>query len=86
LAWSGLEAGADDLHDLGGAAEDRPDAGEAPELTIVTLSSGLVLLPVKADSIWSARAAALARCDVGGDHMNCSASTSCAQVPDFELV
>ena len=31
-------------------------------------SSGLVLPPVKAGSIWSARAAAFARCDLGGDH------------------
>lgn len=37
-AWSGLqaEAAADDLlHDLGGAAEDRLDATEPPELIIV---------------------------------------------------
>ena len=31
-------------------------------------SSGLVLPPVKAGSLWSARAAAFARCDLGGDH------------------
>jgi hypothetical protein len=31
-------------------------------------SSGLVFPPVKADSIWSERAAAFARCDLGGDH------------------
>ncbi len=39
-----------------------------PELTIVAESSGLVLPPVKAGSIGSARAAAFARCDLGGDH------------------
>jgi len=63
------EAAADDLlHDLGGAAEDRPDAAEAPEPTIEPESSGLVLPPVKAGSLWSARAAAFARYDPGGDH------------------
>ena len=31
-------------------------------------SSGLVLPPVKAGSIWSAPAAAFARCDLGGNH------------------
>lgn len=31
-------------------------------------SSGLVFCPVKADFIWSARAAAFARGDLGGDH------------------
>jgi hypothetical protein len=30
--------------------------------------SGLVLPPIKAGSIWSARAAAFARCDLGSDH------------------
>jgi len=40
------ETAADDLfHDLGGAAEDRLDAAEPPELTIVADSSGLVLPP-----------------------------------------
>jgi len=34
----------------------------------VAESSGLVLPPVKAGSIWSARAAAFARCDLGADH------------------
>jgi hypothetical protein len=34
----------------------------------VAESSGPVLPPVKAGSIWSARAAAFARCDLGGDH------------------
>jgi hypothetical protein len=43
------EAAADDLlYDLGGAAEDRLDATEPPELTIVADGSGLVLLPVRA--------------------------------------
>jgi hypothetical protein len=60
--------GNDFLLDLGGAAEDRLDAAEPPELTIVSESSGLVLPPVKAGSIWLARAAAFARCDLGGDH------------------
>jgi DNA-binding transcriptional MocR family regulator len=32
----------------------------------VAESGGLVLPPVKAGSIWSARAAAFARCDLGG--------------------
>ncbi len=37
------ETAADDLLlDLGGAAEDRPDADELPELTIVPNSSGLI--------------------------------------------
>ena len=36
---------------------------------MVAESSGLVLLPVKAGSICSARAAAFARCDLGGDHL-----------------
>jgi hypothetical protein len=61
-------AGDDFLHDLGGAAEDRLDAAEPPELTIVAESSGLVLSSVKAGFIWSARAAVFARCDLGGDH------------------
>ena len=39
-----------------------------PELTIVAESSGLVLPPVTAGSIGSARAAAFARRDLGGDH------------------
>ena len=43
------EAAADDLlHDLGGAAEDRLDATEPPELTIVADSSGLVLPLIRA--------------------------------------
>jgi hypothetical protein len=56
------------FHDLGGAAEDRRDAAEPPELTIASEISGPVLAPVKPGSIWSARAAAFARCDLGGDH------------------
>jgi hypothetical protein len=40
--------------DLGGAAEDRLDADEPPELTIVAERSGLVFPLVKAGSIWSA--------------------------------
>ncbi len=51
-----------------GAAEDRLDAAEPPELTIAAESSGLVFPPVKTGSIRSARAAAFARCDLGGDH------------------
>ena len=35
---------------------------------IVAESSGLVFPLVKAGSIWSAEAAAFARCDLGGDH------------------
>ena len=41
---------------------------EPPELTIVSDSSGLVFPPVKAGSIESARAAAFAQCNLGGDH------------------
>jgi hypothetical protein len=64
-----LEADADDfLLDFGGAAEDRLDAAEPPELTIVAERSGLVFPLVKAGSIGSARAAAFVRCDLGGDH------------------
>jgi hypothetical protein len=60
---------ADDLLvDLGGAADDRLGAAEPSELTILAESSELVFPPVKAGSIGSARAAALARCDLGGDH------------------
>jgi hypothetical protein len=63
------EAAGDDFFlDLGGAAEDRLDAAEPPELTIVAESSGLMRAPFKAGSIWSARAVALGRCDLGGDH------------------
>ena len=63
------EAAADDLFlDLGGAAEDRLDAAEPPELTIVAESGGLVFPPVKAGSISSPRAAACARRNLGGDH------------------
>jgi hypothetical protein len=48
------EIAADDLFlDLSGAAEDRLDMAEPPEPTIVPDSSGLVLPPVKAGSIWS---------------------------------
>jgi hypothetical protein len=41
---------------------------EPAALTIVAESSGLVCLPVRAASIGSARAAAFARCDLGGEH------------------
>jgi hypothetical protein len=63
------EATADDLLlNLHSAAEDRLNAAEPPELTIVAESSGLMFPPVKAGCIGSARAAAFARCDLGGDH------------------
>jgi hypothetical protein len=63
------EVATDDfLHDLDGAAEDRLDAAEPPKLTLVSESSGLVLSSVKAGSVWSARAAAFAWCDLGCDH------------------
>jgi hypothetical protein len=63
------EAASDDFFlDLGCAAEDRLDAAKPTELTIAAQSSGLVLPPVKAGSIGSARAAAFARRDLGGDH------------------
>ena len=71
MAWSELQAkvaGDDFFLDVGGAAEDRRDAVEPPELTIASEISGPVLAPVKPGSIWSARAAAFARCDLGGDH------------------
>jgi hypothetical protein len=61
-------AGDDFLLDLGGAAEGRLDPVESPEPTIVPESSGLVLPPVRADSIWSARTGAFTRCHLGGDH------------------
>ena len=70
-AWSRLQAeeAADDIfHELDGAAEDRRDAAEPPELTIASEISRPVLAPVKPGSIWSARAAAFARCDLSGDH------------------
>jgi len=63
LIWLQAEAAGDDLFPgLGGAAETRLDAAELPELTIVAESTGLVLPPVQAVSIESARAAASARC------------------------
>jgi hypothetical protein len=61
-------AGDDLLQDLGGAAEDRLDAVEPSELTIAAGSSRLGFVSVKADSVWSARAVALARRDLGGDY------------------
>jgi hypothetical protein len=49
------EAAGDDFFlDLGGAAEDRLDAAEPSELTILAERSGLVFPLVKAGSIWSA--------------------------------
>ena len=63
------EAAADDfLHDLGGAPEDRLDAAEPPELTIVPENSGLCSRRSRPGSLWSARVMAFARCDLGGDH------------------
>jgi hypothetical protein len=63
------EAAGDDFFlDLGGAAEDRLDMAEPAELTIVAENSGLMWAPVKAGSVWSARAAVFARCDLGCDH------------------
>ena len=53
--------------ELGGAIGDLLD-GRAAALTIVAESSGLVCLPVRVGSIGSARAAAFARCDLGGKH------------------
>ncbi len=62
------EAAADDLFlDLGGAAEARLGGAEPPELRIAK-SSELALPPVKAGSMWSARVAPFARCDLSGDH------------------
>jgi hypothetical protein len=60
--------GDDFFLDFGGAAEDRLRAAKPPELTIAAQSSRLVLPLVKAGSIGSARAAAFARWDLGGDH------------------
>jgi hypothetical protein len=51
-----------------GATGDRLGAAEPPELTVVTESSGLVFPQVAAGFLGSARAAAFARCDLGGDH------------------
>ena len=63
------EAAGDDFFlDLGGAAEDRLHTAKPPELTIAAQSSRLVLPLVKAGSIGSARAAAFARRELGGDH------------------
>jgi hypothetical protein len=50
------------------ATGDRLGAAEPSELTIVTESRGLVFPLVQAGSIGSARAAAFAWCDLGGDH------------------
>jgi hypothetical protein len=62
------EAAADDLLlDLGGAAEDRLDAADPPELTIVAENSGLILAPTT-DCIWSAPSAVFTWCDLGGDY------------------
>jgi hypothetical protein len=47
-------AGDDFFLDFGGAAEDRLDAAEPPELAIVAERSGLVFPLVKAGSIGSA--------------------------------
>jgi hypothetical protein len=63
------EAAGDDFFlDLGGAAEDRLDGADPQNSRSWRRPSGLVLPPIKAGSIWSARAAAFARCDLGGDH------------------
>jgi len=51
MAWQELQiqSAADDLfHDLGGVAENRRDAAEPPEPTIVPESIGLVVPPAKA--------------------------------------
>jgi transposase len=60
--------GDDLLLDLGGTTDDRLGAAEPSELTIMSTSSGLVFPPVTAGSIESARGAAFARCDLGGEH------------------
>ncbi len=63
------EAAADDfLLDLGGAAEDRLDAAEPPEPTIALEQRTSAPAGQGPGSVWSARAAALAWCDLGGDH------------------
>jgi hypothetical protein len=67
-SWPRFSAADDVLHDLDGAAEDRLDAAKPPEPAIVPESIGLGLSPVMAGSIWSARAAAFARCELGCDH------------------
>jgi hypothetical protein len=53
-------AGDDLLLDLGGAAQDLLEAAVPPELVIAVEVSELVLSPVEAGSMWSARAAVLA--------------------------
>ena len=70
-SWSRLQSGPWPVisrHDLGGAADDRLDAARPPELRIAPEISGPVLVPARPGSIWSVRAAAVARCDLGGDH------------------
>ena len=61
-------AAGDDLRLDLGAAEARRDAAEPQHSQPLGESSGLVSPPVTAGSIGSARAAAFARWDLGGDH------------------
>jgi hypothetical protein len=55
------------LVELGGAIGDLLGAAEPAALMTVARAAGWCL-PVRAGSIGSARAAAFARCDLGGDH------------------
>ena len=52
---------------LGVTAEDRMHAAEPPELTIVA-EQRTGAPASQGGPMWSARAAAFARCDLGGDH------------------
>src|SRR5439155_1632037 len=66
-----LEAGAaaDNLFlDLGGAAEDQLDAAQPPERTIVGERRTNAPACQGSGPIWSARAVAFARRELGGDH------------------
>ena len=60
-------AGDDLLLDLGGAAEDRSDAAEPPELTIVAKSSGLRRLTGSGAEASPAVCRARKRCAAGTD-------------------
>jgi len=63
------QAPADDLFlYLGGAAEDRLDAAEPPELTIVPENKRSCSRRSRPGFIWSARVTAFSRSNLGGDH------------------
>ncbi len=63
------EAAADDLLlDLGGAAEDRSDALSRQSSQSCRRAADWCSRRSRPGSVWSVRAAAVARCDLGGDH------------------